>query len=283
MPVNSPVEPGCMNAYFINLAGATDRRSYLEENFRRWAPASARLTRIDAVDSQFVESSGLTGRIRSTEIACLLSHRRAIAASLEEPQHSLIVEDDALFGPSTFAMLPTIPQLQDDSTDLVFLSGMLGDLGSLVGHILLRRVLLKDSRIATVDLANVPLSGADAYIVKRQAKDKLLMLIDQVRAYDTPYDLLLRNWVHSRALRAVLVFPFLTMLSPMAEASTNGNGNETMSTYIAFRRLLAIDSQHYPGDIMASIDRIDPSFYDNEANDLAKAFRCLLSRKFVFG
>jgi GR25 family glycosyltransferase involved in LPS biosynthesis len=272
-----------MHTYFINLAGATDRRSYLEENFRSWAPASAKLTRIDAVDSQFVESSGLSGRIRSSEIACLLSHRKAIAASLEESQHSLIVEDDALFGPSTFEKLPTIPQLQDDSIDLVFLSAMLGDLASLVGHVLMRRVLLKDGRIATVDLASIAFSGADAYIVKRQSKDKLLTLIDQVKVYDTPYDLLLRNWVHSRALRAVLVFPFLTMLSPMADASTNGNANETMSTYIALRRLLAMDSQHYPGDIMASIDRIDPSFYDEESSDLAKAFRCLLSRKFVFG
>jgi hypothetical protein len=173
--------------------------------------------------------------------------------------------------------------LQDDSTDVVFLSGMLGDVASLVGHILLRRVLVQDSRIATVDLRGVAFSCADAYIVKLQSKDKLLRLVDQLTVYDTPYDLQLRNWVHSGALGAVLLFPFLTMLSPLAEASTNGNTNETMSTYIAFRRLLAMDSQHYPGDIMASIDRIDPSFYDKEANDLAKAFRCLLSRKFVFG
>ena len=272
-----------MNTYFINLAGATDRRRYLEENFRTWAPVSANLTRIDALDTRFVQSSGLSGRIRSSEIACLLSHRKAIVASLEDSQHSLIVEDDALFGPSTFATLPTIPHLQDDATDLVFLSGMLGDVSSLVGHVLLRRALLKDSRIATVDLASVAFSCADAYVVKARSKDKLLKLIDQLGAYDTPYDLLLRNWVHAGALRAVLVFPFLTMLSPMAEASMNGNANETMSTYIALRRLLAMDSQHYPGDIMASIDRIDPSFYDKEADDLAKAFRCLLSRKFVFG
>jgi len=272
-----------MNTYFINLAQASERRQALEENFRRMAPVSAQLTRIDAVDSQFVQARGLRGKIRANEIACLLSHRKAIAASLEEAGHALIVEDDALFGPSTFARLPELPELRDDTTDLVFLSAMLGPLSSYVGAIFLRRALMKAGKIVTHDLARIPFSGADAYIVKRQGKEKLLHLIDQVTTYDVHYDLLLRHWVQSGALRAVLAFPFLTMLSPAADLSTNANTDETTSGYLAFRRLLALDAEHYPGDIMAAIDRIDGSFYPKEASDFAKAVRCLLSSRFVFG
>jgi len=272
-----------LNTYFINLAGATDRRKALEENFRTLAPVSAKLTRVEAVDGQFVQSRGLPGKIRASEIACLLSHRKAIAASLEDAGHSLIVEDDALFGPSTFRLAPQLPQLFDQATDLVLLSALLGNFADLVGTIFFHRALKQEGRIAAIDLATIPFSGADAYIVKRQSKAKLLHLIDQVKIHDVPYDLLLRQWVRSGALRAVVAFPFLTMLSPMADKSANGNTNETMTTYLAFRRLLALDSQYYPGDIMASIDGIDASFYDKEATDLAKAFRCLLSSRFVFG
>ena len=272
-----------MNTYFINLARASDRRAALEENFRRVAPASAQLTRIDAVDGQFVQALGLVGKIRSNEIACLLSHRQAIAASLEEAGHSLIVEDDALFGPSTFEQIPRLRELHDDTTDLVFLSAMLGPLSSYVGAIFLHRALMQERKIVTHDLARIPFSGADAYIVKPHAKQKLLRLIDELKTYDVHYDLLLRHWVHSGALRAVVAFPFLTMLSPLADVSTNGNTDETTSGYLAFRRLLALDSAHYPGEITASIDRIDASFYTREASDFAKAVRCLLSSRFVFG
>jgi len=272
-----------VNTYFVNLAGSSSRRQALEENFRERAPASAKLVRIEAIDGQFVQSRGLSGKITPSEIACLLSHRKAIAASLEEAGHSLIVEDDALFGPRTFERLPTIPELHDELTDLIFLSAMLGPLVNYVAAIFSRRALMRGGKIASLDLAKIPFSGADAYIVKRQAKEKLLHLIDQVQTYDIHYDVLLRKWVHSGALRAVLAFPFLTMLSPLADISTNGNTDETTSGYLAFRRLLALDAEHYPGDIMASIDRIDASFYDQGATDFAKAVRCLLSSRFVFG
>jgi GR25 family glycosyltransferase involved in LPS biosynthesis len=272
-----------MNTYFINLARATDRRTALEENFRSMAPASATLTRVDAVDSKFVQALGLSGKIRPNEIACLLSHRQAIAASLAEAGPSLIVEDDALFGPSTFEQVARLPELHDDTTDLIFLSAMLGPLSSYVGAIFLHRALIKERKVVTHDLVRIPFSGADAYIVKRPAKEKLLRLIDQLKTYDVHYDLLLRHWVHSGALRAVLAFPFLTMLSPLADVSTNGNTDETTSGYLALRRLLALDAGHYPGEILASIDRIDASFYTREATDFAKAVRCLLSSRFVFG
>lgn len=270
-----------MHTYFINLAAATERRKALEENFGRTAPPTAKLTRIEAIDSRFVQSQGLYGKIRPNEIACILSHRQAIAASLEEAEHSLIVEDDALFGPSTFELVPRLNELQDDKTDLVFLSAMLGPLTSYVGAIFSRRKFVQDTQFATLDLAQIAFSGADAYIVKSKSKAKLLQLIDQVRVYDLHYDLLLREWVRTGVLRAVLTFPFLTMLSPLADVSTNGNTDEVTAGYLAFRRLLALDSAHYPGDIMASVDRIDPSFYSKEATDFAKAFRCLLSSRFV--
>jgi len=272
-----------VNTYFINLAQATGRRAFLERNFREFASPAQRLFRVEAVGIPELAGRGLAGSIRPSEIACLMSHRRAIAASLEDNDHSLIVEDDALFGPSTFLSLPALGALQDESVDLVFLSGLIGDMGAMLTQILMRRTLLERRQLSMMDVSKMSISGADAYIVKRSAKPRLLGLLDALASFDLPYDLQLRSWIHAGRLKAVLVFPTLTSLSPLADESGNGNANPTWHALNAFRRLLAVDSDHYPGDIVKAVDAIDPSFYDDEATRLAKVLRVLLSRNFVVG
>jgi len=272
-----------MNTYYINLAEATERRAYLEGNFRQFAPRDWSLTRIPAVDAATVQAHRIPGAIRPSEIACLLSHRNAIAASLADPDNSLIVEDDALFGPSTFEHLVKLEVLRDPKCDLIFLSTMICDLGFVLKQIFLRRTLLAEGKTAAFDMSTIGFAGADAYIVKREAKQKVLDLLNGLKSIDLPYDLLLRHWVHGKQLTAALVFPCLTTLSPMAENSTNGNGNTTWHTLNALRRLQSYDAKDFPGNIMASIDLIEPDFYDVEAEQFSKVLRVLMSRKFVFG
>jgi len=272
-----------MNTFYINLPEARDRREAIERNFREFAPPDATLTRVEATQPPQVLARGLQGKIRSTEIACLLSHRSAIAASMADEGHCLIVEDDALFGPSTFPLLPRLAALQDPAIDVIFLSALIADVGSIMNQIQNRRALVDRGELTLFDLSRVHFSCADAYIVKKEAKAKLVGLIDGIPSYDHPYDIILRHWVHVGAIRAVLTFPCLTSLSPLADRSDNGNANPTWHAFNAFRRLMAIDAKHYPGEIMRSIDAIDPDFYDQEATDLSRVLRVLLSRKLVIG
>jgi GR25 family glycosyltransferase involved in LPS biosynthesis len=272
-----------MKTYYINLDAAPDRRDALESNFRQFAPPDWRLVRAAAVGADEVRERNLQGRIRPSEIACLLSHRKAVAASLTDDDHAYVVEDDALFGPSTFPELSRLTVLNDQNVDLVFTSALLPDLGALNQLFLLRRSLLDRRQVCLFDLSKVAFAAADAYIVKKEAKSKLLGLLDTVEAYDVPYDLLLRAWIHQKRLTAVLVFPCITSLSPLADSSNNGNAHPTWFAWNCLRRLLALDAQHYPGDPMNFLDRVDPNHYDQETDRYAQAMRVLLARNLVIG
>lgn len=270
-----------MNTYYINLDAAAARRAYLEENFRRHAPAGAQLVRVPAVDAARVRDMNLAGNIRPTEIACLLSHRNALAASLADEDHSLIVEDDALFGPGTFAALARLPVWNDDSVDLVYTSVMLSDWRMLLQLALWRRALVDKGEFALLDLSATDFCGADAYVVKRHAKPRLLALLNALPRFDLPYDFLLRSLIQAKQLRAVAVFPNVTTLSPLADDSSNGNQRTEWNAVNCLRRLLSLDAPHYPGDIMAPLDAIDPSFVDAEAENFARVARIFLSRRFT--
>jgi GR25 family glycosyltransferase involved in LPS biosynthesis len=59
--------------------------------------------RLDAVDA--AAGARIYGKLRSEEKACFLSHRATIAKSIELPGHTMILEDDALFGASSVALI----------------------------------------------------------------------------------------------------------------------------------------------------------------------------------
>ncbi len=269
-----------MDTFYINLAAATERRRSIEENFRQFAPPGYQLVRVPAVDAERVKSMGLQGKLRPSEIACLKSHMNAILGSMSDSDHSLIVEDDALFGPSTFSELNRTGALDDDSVDLIYTSALLGNLNSLVELFQLRRSCIDRGESVTMDLAKIHFAGADAYLVKKNSKAKLLALLGEVRQFDVPYDILLRIWIREKKLNAVLLYPCVTSLAPSADESLNGNAAPLWLAWNTVRRLLARDAAHYPGKVLAAIETMDPSFVDVEADNMSRVLRLMLSKSF---
>src|SRR5262245_55728131 len=90
-----------MECFFINLENQAERRDFLRDNFARHKAQGWFLNRIAAVGVDQLARSPVPGLIRETEKACFLSHKLALRESLEAPGHALILEDDALFGPSS--------------------------------------------------------------------------------------------------------------------------------------------------------------------------------------
>jgi len=273
-----------MQTLFINLDAATQRRAALEKNFRDLAPATWRLTRVQALEAERVVERGFHGSLRPSEKACLLSHERALSASLADPDPCLIVEDDALFGPNTFRQIDQLAVLRDEGIDLVYTSALIGDWVSIINQFLMRRTLSPKGEVCLLPLKGVVFSGADAYIVRNRAKARLLGLLRSLPSYDVPYDLLLQKWVRQGTLNAVVVFPFLTSLSPSADDSANGNAQiRWVAAANCFRRMMAYDADHYPGDIMAGLSRVDPSVYDAQTDNLAQVLRVFLARSNASG
>lgn len=85
------------NAYYINLDNARARRALIEHCFNRFAPASYRLHRIAAISAADV-TLNFPGTLMNAEKACILSHKKALQASLEHEGHALILKRSAPLG-----------------------------------------------------------------------------------------------------------------------------------------------------------------------------------------
>src|SRR4051812_24662137 len=94
-----------MECFFINLDSQVERRRYLEASFNACKAPGWFLTRVKAIDAAYLASQPAQGKMRNPEKGCFLSHRLAIETSLEAPGHALILEDDAMFGPSSCASI----------------------------------------------------------------------------------------------------------------------------------------------------------------------------------
>ena len=266
-----------MRSYYINLDDASERRSALEASFARHAPAGLALTRVPAIDARHGAAPAMPGTIRSAEIACFLSHRKALEVALASEGDALILEDDALLGPSTFPQLSRAKAMQDDTVDIVFIGSAICDFSTLSLLLLLRRTMLQRGETTGIDAAGVFFAGADAYVVKQRAKPKLLGLIHGLRVLDQPYDLQLRSWINQQQIKAVIVFPYLSSLSPQADISQNANTNTAVLAWNAMRRIMAYDAAHYPADALDFLSHVDPALYEAETDRFLQVARVLLS------
>lgn len=266
-----------MRVHYVNLADAEARRRQLEASFQQFAPASLQLRRIEAIGADEVVARGLPGSLRPAEKACFLSHVRALEQSLDDDQDVFVVEDDALFGPSTFRELQRLDSPANDDVEMVFTSAMIGEVAGLLQQYLTYRNLIAHREVRFLDLAQIHFAGADAYLVRARAKAKVVQLLRSHSSLDVPYDLVLRNLIHAGRLRAVLAFPFLTMLSPQADASQLGNCHPTVLAYNCLRRMLALDANHYAALFKPALEELEPGANDEQAEELARIVRVVLS------
>ena len=90
-----------MECFFINIKNQEARRDFLVRNFAQHKTAGWYLNRVEAIDLAYLAQAPTAGSIRETEKGCFLSHKRALQDAMEAPGHALILEDDALFGPTS--------------------------------------------------------------------------------------------------------------------------------------------------------------------------------------
>ncbi|MDR0379231.1 MAG: hypothetical protein LBI62_04690 [Candidatus Accumulibacter sp.] len=252
-----------MDTYYINLESAKARRHSIEESFRQYGDKNGRLHRVEAVDAARVVADAVPGKISDAEKACFLSHRRAIDRSRRDGTHSLIVEDDTQFGPSTFGMLDRLGDALD-TFDIVFTDIDFCDLNYMFQFFLLRRELSRDGTFRLLDLGEIPFFGAAAYIVNARSKEKILGLIDGLSSVEFPYDIQLRNWVEAEHLKAGFTFPFLTTLSSHSDHSATRSADYQAKEVAlnAYRRLVWMDSGQTRESLMESLNRFDASHFD---------------------
>jgi GR25 family glycosyltransferase involved in LPS biosynthesis len=162
---------------------------------------------------------------------------------MEDRGHALILEDDAVLGPIGFNSLSQMLDSSLAGIDLIFLNALITSADFIfIRQYQIYRRMVASKGVAFLDPRGLYAAGADAYIVNKDSKEKLLELLESVVQFDVPYDLLLKEWMESGKLQAKLTLPFLTSLSVLADDSQITGSNPDWNR---FRRLYALDSEFH--------------------------------------
>lgn len=225
---------------YINLAAAQDRRRSVEASFAEAQTGGWMLQRFEALGPS--DGAALPGTLFDAEKACFASHRAALGQHLEGDEPVLIVEDDAVFSPQAFGVLDGM-LAQAGDWDILYTDAALCDFNLMVQLASRRDGMVEGGQYLAVDLAGRSFFGATAYAVRGAAKARLHAALATAEALDQPYDLFLRDLIHSSAFKAAVCFPFLTTLSALADGSQIQSGDSAVfdATLNAYRRLMYVD------------------------------------------
>ncbi len=193
-----------MRAFIINLDSATDRRAFIQASFAKSQLVLSRVSAVDGAgiklpDARFSERRyhRWHGRTSSNvrELACYLSHLKAIKTFLAtDEEHALIAEDDLVLRPDFDTALETALRYARH-WNILRLTGLSP------GRPLSLVRLCGDYSLC-VSLSR--LKGTGAYVIDRAAATAFLArLLPMWLPYDHAFD---REWV--MGLRTVYISPF---------------------------------------------------------------------------
>ena len=210
-----------MDCFYINLESATERRQRIEENFAAHKKLGWTLARFPAVDKTYVAAHGIPGDTKPGEKGCFLSHQLLMESRLGDDETYLIMEDDAQFGVRTCTLVDVVLKRNRHlDWDILYTDVCIPNVVNMFELLKYRRELRKKKiEVAFMDLNGVGFAGTTAYLVNGKSKRKVRDALASYRPIDLPYDLFLRQQVHSGALKIFSLFPFVTTLSDYSDAS----------------------------------------------------------------
>ena len=270
-----------MDCLYINLASAVQRKINLENNFHKNQRPGWTLSRIAAVDTEFVKSQNVAGGCSAPEKACFLSHKKAIGLNPDDRKSAFILEDDALFGAQSCAIIDdTLKKNRDLDWDILYTDVCIPTAATMLDLIKLRQTLAQTNRISLMDLSKMAFAGATAYIVNAKSKRKVFELLDAEAAINVPYDLVLRNLIFASSLKGFTLFPFVTSLSDLSESSQiqKTDAQVTALVWNTFRKM--IWTERNLGDCRAALASIEASLGDDESKAFSVLFSAMASAKY---
>jgi GR25 family glycosyltransferase involved in LPS biosynthesis len=230
-----------MECIYINLDSAVERKLKFETNFNAFKKPDWTLTRFSAVNTEMVKARNVKGESQPAEKGCFLSHRDIIGANLDHDRPLFILEDDAVIGKRTCALVErAFSQNDKPDWDILFTDVCIPGVKAMVDTLRFRRELAaKKVDIAFMNLTKTNFAGSTAYLVNPQSKRKLYSLLCAADELNIPYDLYLRGLAHISALKVYVIFPFVTSLSALSETSQIKSAvDRTQLAWNMFRKMV---------------------------------------------
>jgi GR25 family glycosyltransferase involved in LPS biosynthesis len=246
-----------LNAILINLTAASQRWDSVKDSFRLSNFSSNfTLTRLNAINSNYIAEHNIIGTCSSVEKACFLSHVEAFTSIISADGHAFILEDDVLFCHQTEELLNSVlSSIHEECWDIIFTDLIVEDPFDMFRLHDYMQGFDAEKKIFLFDARKARLTGATAYVINKKAKDKIMNIYRKVNNIDVPFDIFLMDKVNSGEINAFFTFPFLTSLSDSSFSSQIQGDNMSYfrDCWNAFRRLMWV------GANLADIDAIVPA------------------------
>lgn len=249
-----------MKLFYINRAQDVERRRAVEALLDRFG-GGREAQRVDAIDGSEIKRG--RGALSAAEIACALSHRKALSEALHHDGHAHIIEDDVLLGNESFQRIDqAIASIDGAKWDLLYTDLIIPSPLDMVGFFGVSQSLRREGRSTVAPLRAPIFAGAASYIVNRGSKRRLLRRITERRPTQ-PFDLLLRDLIVTKTLRAFVALPFPTSISARGLSSTiQGDASKvTEAVWTFYRNLIWAEAdanevicqlqRHVPDDFCA--------------------------------
>ncbi len=232
-----------MDCIFINLDEARDRRVALETNFKRFCPASWRLTRFPALTPHVQQVRDMGGALRPAEKACFASHRQIVRNVADHGAPVLVLEDDAVFGPRSAQMIEQ--SVASSDYDLLFLNIGLNRVSGMVEIFQIVQKLKQEGRVFLRNVVDLPFFGASSYVISPQGFRPLAEALSAYPHPADPYDFFLRRLILSQALRGRVLLPFPMSVSAQSDMSFVQTDEKQRIDHVwnLFRRILWVDGE----------------------------------------
>jgi GR25 family glycosyltransferase involved in LPS biosynthesis len=229
-----------MDCFYINLDSATERKTNFEKIFNALKKPAWNLSRFSAVDTEFVKNNNVPGESRPGEKGCFLSHKTIIGSNLARDRPIFILEDDAVLGARTCALIDAMLQNKTQDWDILFTDVCIPHVLAMVDCLRFRRELAaKKIEVALMNLTKINFNGSTAYVVNAKSKQKVFDLLSAATELNIPYDLYLRGLAHISALKVFALFPFVTSLSEFSDMSQiQRDENRAQFVWNLFRKMI---------------------------------------------
>jgi GR25 family glycosyltransferase involved in LPS biosynthesis len=201
------------DGYYINLDRSPERRERMEAEFARNG-LTRRYSRFPAVDGN---GPGCRSPLQPGEVGCFRSHLDLMKLIASNGRIAHVLEDDVVVCDLTAPAIDAIVKRRIlEEFDLLFLSTPLGnDLNSFRKfHPMYEEAgrIERADELKVIDLGENYIYGLDSFVVGPKGLEALVSCLEAEweRGPMIPVDVVIRDEIRARRIRAACVFPFVT-------------------------------------------------------------------------